>query len=169
MSTNTILIRHPSIPEVLRLYRADLRVLERRQTHPLLRDLVGEFATEVIGRMERSISNNSKAVEKYGAENCAIGVPNLESFINMVKTLGELLEDRDREERYWALSSIEEMAQGRYPNHQGQKVLESIDDEVADLVRKFRRAAEHSKRQPTYPKTMLALKAIQKKVAYGWR
>ncbi len=168
MSSNTAHIMYPKIPDVLRLYRAELRVFEKHQINPLLRDLVAAFATEVIERMEWSL-NNSEVVEKYGAEHCIIGVPNLESFINMVGTLGELLEDHDREETYWSRLVVENIVQGRDPDMRGRQILESIDDEAADLVRKFRRAAEHSKRQPTYPKTMLALKAIQKKVAYGWR
>ncbi len=169
MSVNTVHIKYPKVPDVLRLYRSELRVFEKSQENPLLSDLVGAFASDVIEQMEFAVARTESVDREYGAEHCIIGVPHLESFINMVKTLGELLEDREREEKYWARLAVEEIAQGRYPNHQGQKVLESIDDEVADLVRKFRRAAEHSKRHPTYPKTMQALKAIQKKVAYGWR
>ena len=156
------------IPSVIPLYRSELRVLERRQKNRLIRNLVAAFAEEVIYRLEDAAKRIADYEAECGAKNVVTGTPRIESFAALVESLSELLTDRKREQRYWAETSMKQMLRSKGIDAKGLAVLDQIDDEVADLVRKFRRAACHSKKFQTYPKTFRALRAIQRKVRHGW-
>ena len=158
-------IKYRHVPNAKQVYKNELKDLENQQHRPLLRNFVKVLASEVLDRMEaviQRVSGQPDFSEYYAV------FPDLYGIIQLVQTLDELLEDHDRERKYMAELVVRDALQGHIPDMRGGRVLEQIDDEIADLFRKFRRATNHSRSRQTYPKTAEAFKAIQKKVAYGW-
>ena len=135
------------LPDTQIFYRGELRTLDKNQKNPLLRELIGAFASETLGRMEKIIETKLSGNTDFVS---------IISFSQMIHRLD------------WLLANHEQQSNPSTAGVESYLALQEIDDAVADLIRKFRRASRHSKKRQIYPLTMDILRAIHWKVRFGW-